>query len=245
MRVVVYILTHNSPSRLRECLSRMQDADADFFTCPVTVVDQSTVPAYADANAAICEEFAVQHVPNKNLGASGGRWYCAQLFHEADADGMFYFEDDIVWNNGAGTDPNRCAMKIPIKIGQPFFTATACLEKAQLGFLKLTFQEFWTDHVVDIGAPGTPIANYTVTHANWQMALVGDVFYSNWPMLITKETSQLLFLDAPETEGVYRQRAHELRTAGKFRAGILAAEPLYHTGQDADRPDDVDLRQPD
>jgi hypothetical protein len=222
----------------------MRDADEEFFTCPVIVVDQSTVPALTDENSVICAEFNVKHVPNENLGASGGRWYCAKLFHASDADAMFYFEDDIVWNNGTGADPNRCAMKIPIKIERPFFTAITCLENAQLGFLKLTYQEYWADHAVDRGAPGHSVAQYTISHGNWQMVLVGDVFYSNWPMLITKETSRLLFLDTPDGEGGYVQRAHELRTAGKFRAGILAAEPLFHTGQDANRLDDVDLRQP-
>jgi hypothetical protein len=245
MQIETYILTHNSPARLRECLQRTVAADEEFFAHPIIVVDQSTVDEHAAENESICAEYAVKRVPHKNLGASGGRWLCAQFFHAGSADAMFYFEDDIVWNNGIGTDPNRCAMRIPIKITQPFATAVACLQKAQLGYLKLTFQEFWTDHIVDIGVAGSPIANYTITHANWQMAFVGDVFYSNWPMLITRETSQLLFDGPPASEGDYRTRAHELRVAGRFRAGVLAAEPLYHSGVDCHRSDDVDLRYPD
>lgn len=243
MKIVTYILTHNSPRRLDNCLSRLRTADPDFFDHPIIVVDQSTVDDLARDNAIVAEKFGVSIRRNENLGASGGRWYCAQLFHESDADAMFYFEDDQVWNNG--THPPRDGLRIPVQIEKPFSNIIACLEAEYLGYLKLNFQEVYDTHRLDCGAPcNKPLAKYNVTYVNGQMLFVGDAYYSNWPMLITKETSRLIFDGPPVTEGAVMVNTYRIRASGKFRAGVLAASPILHCGIDDHRPDDIDLQRP-
>jgi hypothetical protein len=241
MRTETYILTHNSPRRLTTCLSRLLMADQDFFSSPVTVVDQSTEKTAAQQTQIIANGYGAAYIKNENLGASGGRWFCAQLHHKTAADAMFYFEDDIVFNDGWSTPRN--GIKLPIRVHKPVTTAIAAVQHCNLSFLKLTFHEFWGAHNVD-RSDNDVRALYTIEDICDQMFFVGAVYYSNWPMLITKQASMRIFDGTPVSEGDYRTKVGELVRASVLKAGVFAAEPLVHTGVDDTRPDDVDLRQP-
>jgi len=242
MEIITYILTHNAPNRLVTCLQKLRKADPQFFAARLIVVDQSTQDDAIAQNKQTAAAEGVDYVKNVNLGASGGRWYCAQHFHDTSADAMFYFEDDLIWNDGSVQPRN--GIRIPINVKTPFSTAVACLQHAKLDFLKLTFHEYWAAHNVDRGAADSPRARYTIEDAVDQMFFVGDVYYSNWPMLITKRASQLIFAGAPMSEGDYVVRAHQLRISGKLKVGVFAAEPIYHLCEYDNRQDKCDLRLP-
>src|SRR5262249_33579656 len=69
---------------------------------------------------------------------------------------------------------------------------------------------------------------------------VGQVYYSNWPMLITRAGSIKLFFSPAVTVGDVVRRAASLHREGKIATGVLAAFPICHSRIE-DRPGRVDL----
>ena len=60
---------------------------------------------------------------------------------------------------------------------------------------------------------------------------LGDVYYSNWPMLMTRRGNRTLFLegeDVPLYEQLLMVRALKLTRAGQLRGGVLLASPINH-----------------
>lgn len=241
MNVETYILTHNSPLRLLTCLERLRAADTRFFNTPVIVVDQSTNDSLAEKTAAVAAASNVEYKRFDNLGASGGRWRCAQLFHASNANAMFYFEDDLVFHNGAGILRSR--FKLPWCIPNIYGITIEAVRSFKLGYLKLSFQEFYCDHSDETAHSGVR-AKYALEESHGAMLFVGDAFYSNWPMLITKEASLQIFEHAPGSEGAYVQRAKQLRADGAFKAGVFAAETIMHAFIQDHRENKVDLIAP-
>ena len=239
MLVESYILTHNSPRRLKDCLWRLIRADARFFTRPITVVDQSTLDGCKKENKEIAAEYNVQYRENENLGASGGRWHCAQLHHASDADAMFYFEDDLIFNLEQKV-LNKFGF--PALLGAPFDLAIQAVQDLKLDYVKFAFQEHFGVHTRLW--PGGNVAKYELHRVRDCNVFVGDVYYCNWPMLITKKCSRLIFLDEPKGEAATAKFALALMREQNLRFGVFAADMVMHSNLDRRRSDDVDLRQP-
>lgn len=60
---------------------------------------------------------------------------------------------------------------------------------------------------------------------------IGDVHYSNWPLVITRRGNARLFLEdgaALRFEQTLMVRALELERAGELRGAVLLASPINH-----------------
>lgn len=237
VKIVTYILTHNSPPQLQACLDGFRATDASFFTdTEVVVVDQSTLEYAQVKNQGTCSKFGVGHKVHPNAGASGGRWRCAQLFHESDADLMYFFEDDLILHHD---ELRRCRYGFPSRIQRPCHIARSVLHKAELDYVKLTFHELYYDHSRNF-LTKRPAGFEEVSGFDGVGYFVGDVYYSNWPMLIRRQASERIFAGPPVTEGAVMARVQGMTLEKRIRCGVLAAWPVRHCRLE-DRPGRKDL----
>ena len=59
----------------------------------------------------------------------------------------------------------------------------------------------------------------------------GDVYYCNWPQIISKEGNKKIFLDttwAHPFEQTWMSHAFQLTKEGKLKGGILLISPINH-----------------
>jgi hypothetical protein len=64
--------------------------------------------------------------------------------------------------------------------------------------------------------------------------MLGEIYYSNWPMIVSRRGNEILFLQHPEParyEQTLMAHALELGRQGKLRGGVLLASPINHDRQ--------------
>jgi hypothetical protein len=178
----------------------------------------------------------------QNLGIAGGRLWCARHFHDrSDADFMVFFEDDMLFHHDATVCRNGFRTVVPNLIAK----ATEILQnETSIDYLKLSYSEFYGDHRQNWAyhnldrarqadmfphGPQTRI-DAIKSHAGLSYAL-GEIFYSNWPMLITRQGNERLFLlddAAVRFEQTLMVRALELSRRGQLKGAVLLASPINH-----------------
>ncbi|MCB9660254.1 MAG: hypothetical protein H6726_21595 [Sandaracinaceae bacterium] len=113
-----------------------------------------------------------------------------------------------------------------------------------LDFLKLSYSEVFGDHTqnwayvnlddarrAQLFPRGGATRVDAVKSRDGLAYMLGEVHYSNWPMVMTRRGSATLF---PRDEQHARHeaglmvRALELGRAGKLRGGVLLASPIEH-----------------
>ena len=178
-----------------------------------------------------------------NLGITGGRLFCAKHFDTvADGEAMLWFEDDMLLQPPqAGLCRNGLRAHVP-RLAE---VARAIVRREGLDFVKLSFSEFFGDHHLnwawynvagDVRERNFPDGTFRtrIDHSGVEAGvsyLVGEVHYSNWPMLMTRRGNAKLFLeDGPHMahEAIYMARCLELERRGALRAGVLLASPVEH-----------------
>lgn len=241
MKILTVILTHNSPNQLHAILDRLHQREPEFFAkSRMVILNQSSCESFQPAYRDLCSRYQVENVCRVNRGASGGRFASAWFFQESDADAMFYFEDDMLLWQGPLC---RCRFGFPNQVHNLFDKAVRIVAAESLDYLKLTFHEVYADHSHNY-YDGTPARFDKLGSVDNEVGyFVGQVYYSNWPMLITREGSEKLFYPPAVTEGDVVYRAVALAREGRLKTGVLAAYPICHTRIE-ERPGRVDLESP-
>jgi hypothetical protein len=227
VKIVTIVLTHNSPGQLAAFFGRLSERAPEFGGgSRVLVLNQSDLAGVLPDYARVCARYGAGQTCRPNRGASGGRFAAAELFHQSDADAMFFFEDDmLLWED----HPLRCRFGFPNQVHNLFDKAVRVLESERLDYLKLSFHEVYADHSRNY-YDGTPARFDKLGSVDDEVGyFVGQVYYSNWPMLITRAGSLKLFFPPAVTEGDVVHRAARLHREGRLATGVLAAFPICHT----------------
>lgn len=61
--------------------------------------------------------------------------------------------------------------------------------------------------------------------------LTGDIYYANWPQLVSKEGNKKMFLNtkwARPYEQTWMSHMFQLSKAGELNSGILLSSPITH-----------------
>ena len=241
--LAVYVLTYNAPAQLASWFVSASDTEPHLVGPDAvrTLLDNSSDDEAAAANAALAARYGFDYVREHNLGIMGGRAWCARHFDQSSADLMVFFEDDMLWHAEAGLCRNGFPQRVPGLLA----AAIAIVQnEPTIDFLKLSYSEFYGDHrhnwaYYNLGpdrqaeyfpeGPGTRFAAIR-SHAGLSYA-VGEVHYSNWPLLITRRGNSLLFVGdiaALRFEQTLMVRALELARAGALRGAVLLASPINH-----------------
>jgi O-methyltransferase len=250
----VYVITFNSPAQFETLIKSMLEYDSDFILKPKKYLlnnstDESTYPEYDR----ICKEHNFEHIKKDNLGICGGRQFIAEHFESSEQDFMFFFEDDMFFYPKKGDTCrngfNRFSENLYVK-------SLEIVKKENFDFLKLNYSEFFGDNGVqwswynvpqnirekfwpnkqklpqmglDPNAPKTVYKNVLsyngIPYAN------GEVYYSNWPQIVTKSGNKKMFLDTTWSnpfEQTWMSHMYQMTKDDKLNPGILLMTPTEH-----------------
>jgi O-methyltransferase len=253
--VGLYVLTFNSPSQFKTLIDSMIQYDSDFINKPEKYLldnstDKSTKPEYDK----LCEEYNFTYISKgENLGICGGRQYIAEHFSKTNLDAYYFFEDDMFFYP---KENEKCRNGFNRMIKNLFNKSNDILSMNGFDFLKLNFSEFYGDNTtqwawynvpqptrekywpnynqlpkmgLDPNAPKTKFNNITcyqdVPYAD------GEIYYCNWPQLVSKEGNKKMFLDttwAYPHEQTWMSHMFQITKEGKLNPGILLLTPTEH-----------------
>jgi Methyltransferase FkbM domain len=241
--IVLYAITYNAPGQLERWLTSMQAHAPDMLRLRRKfLLDNSTLPGTRDAYDALASRYGFTVLREGNLGITGGRYFCARHFHAlTGAWALLWFEDDMMM---AGPAPSVCRNGFATHVPALLDRATTIVIKEDLDYLKLSFTEFYGDHHLNWAWYNVPAATrrqefpdgdfrtriaYTGAE-NGVSYVIGELHYSNWPVLMTRRGNERLFV--AKGEPLYEQHsmadAFTLMRAGELRAGALLASPILH-----------------
>jgi hypothetical protein len=252
--VGVYVITFNSPNQFRTLIQSMQDYDSDFLNKPKKyLLNNSTDDSTFDEYQKLCDEHGFEHIKKDNLGICGGRQWIAEHFENTGHDFMFFFEDDMFFYNGKET---ICRNGFNRYVKNIYQKSLEICKKENFDFLKLNYSEFFGDNGtqwswynvpqdvrskfwpgkprlpqigLDPNAPKTEF-NKILSHKQIPYA-TGEVYYCNWPQVVTKPGSKKMFLDttwAHPFEQTWMSYMYQLVKKGELFSGLLLITPTEH-----------------
>lgn len=225
MNIATYILTCNAPLQLDLLLKSYLHNISEIFDYDIIIADQSTVVDDQKSNEKIISQYTnkYQHIILKNLGCSGGRYQIAKLFNESLYDNMFFFEDDMTINYHRDT----CRFGFKSYVDNLIKNSYNILLTENLDYLKLSFHEVFNDHS-HIFPSGEDTVFYKIAHLNIPY-LIGEIYFSNWPLLISKNGNKKLFnFDNMQIEIDLAIKSIDLIRNNQLKAGVLCAYPIQH-----------------
>lgn len=251
----LYILTYNSPEQLSKLIDSFKQIDTflPLFKRKY-ILDNSVDEKVFEQNANIARDNGFELIKKDNLGICGGRQFVAEHFDSTDCEYMMFYEDDMFMNppSEKGFCKNGFRKYVDNIIGKTI----NIMDKKQFDFLKISFTEFfgdnrtqWSwynvpqsirtkfwpeyDQLPELGLdPNAPLAEYKFIHIEDDLTYVsGDVYYSNWPQIVSKEGNRKMFLDtkwARPYEQTWMSHIFQETKKGNIKPAILLASPITH-----------------
>lgn len=248
----VYILTFNAPKQLELLLQSWHGELHSLPALRLHIVDNSNEASYRAENLQLCQRHGAVHLAQGNLGICGGRQFIADHFDQSGAAYMLFLEDDMLCCDKDGT----CRSGLPRRAERLLRRALAILIAARLDFLKLSFTEFfgsndqqWAWHNVTderraalwpmhprrssgLALDEIPAVRFSrIGHLDGLAYAVGEVFYSNWPQLVTRAGNRRMFLETrwrQPFEQTWMAHLYERSLRGELAGGVLLASPIEH-----------------
>jgi hypothetical protein len=218
-KVGLYVITFNSPKQFKTLIDSMLAYDKDYITkTKKFLLDNSSDLSTTEEYSVICEEFGFEHIKKDNLGICGGRQWIAEHFqNETDLDFYLFFEDDMFFYPHEG---EVCRNGFNRYVPNLYTKTLQIVKKENFDFLKLNYSEFFGDNgtqwswynvpqdvrekfwpgknkLPNIGLdPNAPRAKYDSVNSFQGIPYVtGEVYYCNWPQIVTRTGNQKMFLD--------------------------------------------------
>jgi hypothetical protein len=215
-------------------------------TADKVLVNNSTDASMFAHYDQLCAQYGIRQLRMGNLGINGARQLGAEQFYAGGRHAMFWFEDDMLLLGDEGRG-HTCTNGFVRHIPGPGAACLAVAQREGADYVKFSFTEVYGSHHTQWGwhnlgdegrarhFPGLidpPRAAFTAIDslAGVPYAL-GEVYYSNWPHVITRRGTKALFLDQRYTqsyEQFWTARSFELLRAGQLTAAVLLAAPVNH-----------------
>ena len=250
----LYVLTFNSPDQFQKLIDSFKQVPHFFEDLDKYVLDNSTDESVFAENQRIADENNFTLIKKNNIGICGGRQFIAEHFSTINCKYMLFFEDDMFLNppSETGFCPNGFRKYVD-KILQK---SIKIMDKENFDFMKLSFTEFFGDnrtqwawynvpqdirekywpnynklptHGLD---PNAPLTEYKyVKNQDGLTYLTGDVYYANWPQIVSQEGNKKMFIDttwANPYEQTWMSHIFQKTKSKEISAGILLASPITH-----------------
>ena len=254
-KVGLYVITFNSPNQFRTLIDSMIAYDKDYiFKTKKFLLDNSSDESTFNEYAKLCEEYEFEHIKKDNLGICGGRQWIAEHFqNETDLDFYLFFEDDMFFYPHEG---KVCRNGFNRYVPNLYSKTLQIVKKENFDFLKLNFSEFFGDngtqwawynvpqHVREKYWPGknrlpqqgldpnAPKSLYDSVRTFQGVPYVtGDVYYCNWPQIVSRTGNQKMFLDTTwghPFEQTWMSHMYQLVKEGGLYPGLLLMTPTEH-----------------
>jgi hypothetical protein len=241
-KTYLYIVTFNFPQQLQLLLDTIQSSNPELLNVERKIlidnsIDTSTVPQYDE----IAKKYNFEIVRKGNLGVCGARQWAAEHFHENGGKYMVWFEDDMLMVDNVSLCKNGLNMHMDNWLSK----CKKIIEHENLDFIKISFSEFYGDHHKQWSWHNVPEhirKKYFPdgTHRmRWKESgcidglsyLIGEVYYSNWPSVMTRAGNYKIFLEtkyASPFEQTIMSHCYQLQKNGRIRSGVLMASLVNH-----------------
>jgi hypothetical protein len=239
----LYIITFNSPEQVKMVLSSFDKYDKGFIeqTNGVLINNSDNDDLLPEYNKLI-EQYNFTEIRRGNTGICGGRQIAAEHFDQSNADYMFFFEDDMLLDY-----EGLCSFGLSKRVNNLYEGLIKIMNQEHYDFLKFSFSEFyghngqqWSWHNVPQNLrheyfgeitekPHTLFTN--IKSFNGIPYAEGEVYYSNWPHIISRNGNKKCFLDtkwAHPYEQTWMSHMYTLTKQKKIKPAILLASPITH-----------------
>jgi hypothetical protein len=252
----LYILTFNFPEQVLHTIKSMEKTPIWLNKPHLVLLDNSTTEEVREQNREIAKQYNFEYISlGGNTGICGGRQSAAEHFHESDADFMFFFEDDMTVNPPE-LEGQFCRNGFRKYVPNLYNIVHKIMLRDKFDFLKLTFTEVyfdndkqctwynvpqvirtrdWPDYDklpvtgLDPNAPLTNFKNMRVFDG--LSYLDGEVYYANWPMIVSKEGNKKMFINTKwghPFEQTWMSHIYQETKLGNIKPAILLAAPIWH-----------------
>ena len=237
--IALFVLSFNAPAQFEAWLQRTAKVHPELLQwSPRILFDNSTDPH--ELYASLCARWGFEHARYHNVGIAGARMEAARYVLQRGLGGMLFFEDDMLFHD----TPGLCRNGFPQMVAGLIEMLPAIVKREGLDFLKLSFTEVMADHHVNVAwyaateaerardfpHANTPRVTRTGSYGGCSY-LVGDVYYSHWPTLLTRRGLEMLFIEHPPaelTELAFARKSQELLASRLIRSAVLLASPIEH-----------------
>lgn len=244
-KVKLYINTYNSPKQLISVINSFEKYDIDFLNKTEKVlINNSTKSEFDNDYNIVCEKYGFEQIKKGNMGICGSRQFAAEDFGNSDDQYMLFFEDDMLLDFDG-----HCTFGLSKKIfnNKLLNTIIKIMNKEDYDFLKMSFSEFygnnseqWSWHNVPNDKRKLYFGNvksrpttkfHSIKQLNRTPYAEGEIYYCNWPHIISKEGNQKMFLDTKwdhPYEQTWMSHIYTLTKQNKIKSAILLASPITH-----------------
>jgi len=252
--VALYVIGFNSPNQFKTLIHSMMFYDKNFIDKPKKyLLDNSTDLSTTEQYIALCKSYGFEHIKKDNIGITGGRQWISEHFNESGHNYYMFFEDDMFFHSDrvgiCRNGFNRFTPNLYDKV-------LSIMKKENFDFLKFNFSEFFGDNGtqwswynvpqvvrdqyfpnnpklptqgLDPNAPRTEFKN--IRSVDGLSYITGDVYYSNWPQIMSKEGNKKCFIDTkfqfPYEQTIMSFIFQETKK-GTIKPGILLLTPTEH-----------------
>jgi len=240
----LYINAFNSPEQLEMVINSFEKFDNNFLQKTEKVlINNSNKESLFGKYEEICKKYNFREIREGNMGICRARQYAAEEFAESGNKYMLFFEDDMLLDLIDIT----CPFGFAKRVNDLYNTVHKIMDIEEYDFLKFSFSEFyghngeqWSWHNIpgerkieyfgDISKkPLTKFSN--IKTINSVAYAEGEVYYSNWPHIISQEGNKKCFLDtkwASPFEQTWMSHIYTLTKEQKVKPSILLASPITH-----------------
>jgi FkbM family methyltransferase len=255
VKVSLYVIGFNSTIQFEHLCKSFKQNDLDFINRPRKILLNNSTDRSLDAEyARICSEYGFEEIKKDNLGICGGRQFIAEHFKESDSDYYFFFEDDMLLQmpNVGGVD--KFGFKTYIE--NLYDRTIKIAHETSYDYIKLSFTELYGDNSsqwawynvpqfvreeffpektklpvqgLDPNTPKTKFNNIKNLHGI--TFIDGDIYYCNWPQIVSREGNQKVFLDTTwghPYEQTWMSYVFQEQKKGNIRAAIFLMSPINH-----------------
>jgi hypothetical protein len=250
----LYVITFNSPKQFETLIESMIQYDCNFIDKPKKyLLNNSSDDSTFDKYEQLCAEYEFEHIKKDNLGICGGRQFIAEHAEANDFDYYFFFEDDMFFYPKKG---ETCRNGFNRYVDNFYNNILQITQKNNFDFIKFNYSEFFGDNGVQWSwynvpqsvreqhwpnknklpvqglDPNAPLTNYkNIRSHNGIPFIDGEVYYSNWPQVVSKEGNKKMFIEttwAHPFEQTWMSHIFQETIKGRINPALLLMTPTEH-----------------
>jgi hypothetical protein len=251
----LYILSFNSPEQFESVIKSIKLYDPILFDKSKKIlINNSIDKKLFEEYDRLCLIYDFEEIHENNIGVCGGRQRVAEHFNSTDADFYMFFEDDMHF--AQEKDGIVCRNGFIRKIDNFYNKIIGIIKKEKFDFLKFSFSEFFGENNVQWSWYNVPQEVRTKVWPNYDKLpkngldpnpprvefknieifkgvpyITGDVYYSNWPQIVTRDGNKKMFLDTKwsyPTEQTWMSHLFQMTKRNELRGAVLLASPIEH-----------------
>jgi O-methyltransferase len=250
----LYVIGFNSPNQFKTLIHSMMSYDKNFIDKPKKyLLNNSTDLSTTDQYVALCTAYGFEHIKKDNIGITGGRQWIAEHFNDSNHKYYFFFEDDMFFSDDK---MGHCRNGFSRYSPNLYDKLIKLMNKEKFDFIKMNYSEFFGDNGTQWAwynvpqsfrqvqwpdnqklpvqglDPNSPRTKYeTIQSLEGLPYATGDVFYCNWPQIMSKDGNKKCFIDtkfASPYEQTIMSFIFQETIKGVIKPAILMLTPTDH-----------------